>query len=286
FSKQASSKEAIEINSAAAINIAPGSNKAALTLADGSTILLDDAAEGKISEQGNTFVYKTNGTLSYNAQNVNSNLNAKQSFNTLTTPRGGQYKIVLPDSTVVWLNAESSIRFPTKFSAHERNVSLTGEAYFEVATNKSAPFKVNLESMEVEVLGTHFNVMAYSDEKSVNTTLIEGSVKIHKNQQQKLLRPGQQARVSNTIKVSNVDVNEAIAWKNGLFQFKEANIETILRQIGRWYDVKIEYQGEISDEKYRAEISRKANLSQVLKILEISGLKFSLKEGRTITVKR
>lgn len=268
------------------IDVAPGGNKAILTLADGSAIVLDSISDGEITKQGNTLVFKSNDMLAYNnTQNLALNTSIQPAYNTIATPRGGQYKVILPDNTIVWLNAASSLRFPTKFSGKERKVDLTGEAYFEVAKNKAMPFKVNANNTQVEVLGTHFNVMAYSDENSINTTLLEGSVKITKDRDQVFLVPGQQAQVKNDIKVLNVDVQEAIAWKNGLFQFKEANLETILRQIARWYDVEIEFAGKLPDEKFRAEVSRNVNLSQVLKILEVSGVNFTLKEGRKIIVK-
>ncbi|HEY0666859.1 MAG TPA: FecR family protein [Sphingobacteriaceae bacterium] len=268
------------------VDIAPGSNKALLTLADGSTIVLDNISDGEITKQGNTSVIKSNDMLAYNnAKSLALNTNIQPTYNTITTPRGGQYKVILPDNTIVWLNAASSLRFPTKFSGKERKVDLTGEAYFEVAKNKAMPFKVSANNTQVEVLGTHFNVMAYTDENSINTTLLEGSVKIVKNNDHVLLVPGQQAQVKNDIKVLDADVQEAIAWKNGLFLFKEAQLETILKQIARWYDVEIEFEGNLPDEKFRAEVSRNVNLSQVLKILELSGVNFTLKEGRKIIVK-
>ncbi|MGV3509199.1 MAG: FecR family protein [Sphingobacteriaceae bacterium] len=267
------------------LDIAPGSDKAILTLADGSRIVLGDSIKGEITKQGNSLVINTNNVVSYNTKNPGLNSNATPAYNTITTPRGGQYKIILPDNTVVWLNAASSLRFPTAFTGNERKVELTGEAYFEVAKNKAMPFKVNAGNSQIEVLGTHFNVMAYTDEHSTNTTLIEGSVKVIKDNSEALLVPGQQAKVADKINVASADVNEAIAWKNGLFQFKEAELKTILRQISRWYDVEIEYEGKLPKEKFRAEVSREANLSQVLKILEISGVNFTIKEGRKIIVK-
>lgn len=267
------------------LDIAPGSNKATLTLADGSTIILGDNNEGTITKQGNSLVINTNHVLSYNTKHKVLTSGTHPAYNTITTPRGGQYKVILPDNTVVWLNAASSLRFPTNFTGKDRNVELSGEAYFEVTRNKAMPFKVNAGNTQVEVLGTHFNVMAYTDEQSINTTLLEGSVKVISNAKHALLVPGEQARVNDNIKVTNVDINEAIAWKNGLFQFKEARLETILRQISRWYDVEVEYAGKLPEEKFRAEVSRNANLSQVLKILEISGVNFTIKEGRKIIVR-
>ena len=265
-------------------DIAPGTNKAVLTLGDGSTLILDDAHKGVIANQANTKVVKLNdGQLAYNT------VKAKPSqilYNTITTPRGGQYKLVLPDGSIALLNAASSIRFPVAFVGNERNVDITGEVYFEVTKNKNRPFKVSVKDMKIEVLGTHFNVTAYDNESVIKTTLLEGSVKVSKGENHATLSPGEQARLNNQgIKVDkNVNLNEAVAWMNGRFIFNATDIEDIMRQISRWYDVDVVYEGKISTETFSGIVNRNSNVSQVLKIMEQTGIKFKI-EGRKIIVK-
>jgi transmembrane sensor len=273
-------------------DVAPGTEKAVLTLADGTTIALDSLASGAVAKQGNTVIVKEDGLLAYNTDT--KNLSIEILYNTLTVPRGGEYKsLVLADGTKVWMNAESSIRFPVAFIKSEREVEIMGEAYFEVAHNKEQPFKVSVNGMKVEVVGTHFNVNAYSDEAVIKTTLLEGSIKVVTGKSVALIKPGQQAQVPNTdsgdesIKVVNeADVNAAVAWKNGLLVFNQADIKTILRQVARWYDVSIEYKGDIKVPKSYGEIPRNVTLSEVLKIIGInSKLQFSI-EGKKVTVKQ
>jgi ferric-dicitrate binding protein FerR (iron transport regulator) len=265
-------------------DVLPGKNTAILTLSDGSTVVLDEVQNGTVSTQGNTKVLKLdNGMLSYNT------LNHKTSeilYNTIATPKGGQYQLVLSDGSKVWLNAASSLRFPATFAGKERKVELLGEAYFEVAKNAAMPFKVKTEGMEVEVLGTHFNINSYEDESSARTTLLEGSVKINHGNTSDLLKPGQQAKLNRDgeIKIINdADVDEAVAWKEGKFQFDRADIHDVMRQIARWYDVSVDYKGIVSSH-FGGTISREVNLSQVLKMLELTGeLKFEI-EGRHVMV--
>ena len=265
-------------------DIAPGTNKAILTLGDGSTLILDDAHNGVIANQSNTKVIKLNdGQLAYNT------VKAKPSqilYNTITTPRGGQYKLALPDGSIALLNAASSIRFPVAFVGNERKVDITGEVYFEVAKNKNRPFKVSVKDMNIEVLGTHFNVMAYDNESMIKTTLLEGVVKVSKGETHAILSPGEQARLNNQgIKVDkNVNLNEAVAWMNGRFIFNATDIEEIMRQISRWYDVDVVYERRISKETFSGIVNRNSNVSQVLKIMEQAGIKFKI-EGRKIIVK-
>jgi transmembrane sensor len=265
--------------------ILPGGNHAILTLADGSKIVLDSVQNGSI-KGGSAKIKKQGALLVYDASATAKN-NAPVVYNTLATPRGGQYQLVLPDGSKVWLNASSSIHFPTAFTGKQRDVELTGEAYFEVAKNKEKPFHVNVNGMQVEVLGTHFNVNAYGDEGNIKTSLLEGSVKIKRGLATGLLKPGEQAVLdenANKIEIKRADMNEVMAWKNGLFEFDGADIKTIMREIGRWYDVEIEYKGMVPDRRFEGTISRDAQLSDVLKILELSNVKFSV-EGKKIVVK-
>ncbi len=260
-------------------DIPPGGNRAMLTLGDGSSIILDSAAVGQLAEQAGTRVIKVDdGRLAYDSE---GRKRAETIYNTITTPRAGQYELVLPDGSRVFLNSESSIRFPVFFSGSFRVVEITGEAYFEVAENREMPFRVSSGNTTVEVLGTSFNVRAYADEGSVNTTLIEGSVQVSSPVYQTTITPGQMALadITGTISVQNdVDVDEIIAWKNGLFIFNSATVEQIMNQVSRWYDVDIEYKGEVSNKTFSGIVSRKSNVSQLLKIMEGAGLKFILTE--------
>ncbi len=265
-------------------DVAPGKNVAVLTLSDGSSIILDSTKNGTLATQGNTKILKLNGILSYNNMQKK---NASVLYNTISTPRGGQYQLMLSDGSKVWLNAASSLRFPAAFAGKERKVELLGEAYFEVAKNASMPFKVKVNGMEVEVLGTHFNINSYDNESTVRTTLLEGSVKINKNNSSSFLKPGQQAQMnkSGEIKIiNNVDVEEAIAWKEGKFQFDKADIHDVMRQLARWYDVEVEYKGAISSH-FGGTISRDVNLSQVLNMLQLTGeVKFQIKDKNVVVM--
>jgi len=264
-------------------DVLPGGDKATLTLADGSTVVLDDAKNGTLAQQGSSKVIKVDGKLMYDPANNNSK---EIVYNTISTPNGGQYQLELPDGSLVWLNATSSIHFPTSFVGKERRVEVTGEAYFEVAKNRDMPFIVTVNGSEVQVLGTHFNVNAYSDEDNVKTTLLEGSVKFVSGTNINMLRPGQQSQLASNglIKVvSNVDVDEVVAWKNGMFDFDNAGIETVMRQLSRWYDVEIEYKGK-TDDQFIAEMRRNIKLSDALKALELTGkVKFEI-QGKKIIV--
>ena len=264
-------------------SIKPGGNHAILTMADGRTIVLDSVQNGNIMS-GNGKIKKQGALLVYDGSK-GSNQGSPVTYNTLATPRGGQFQLVLPDGSKVWLNASSSIHFPTAFTGNQRNVELTGEAYFEIAKNKAKPFHVNVNGMQVEVLGTHFNVNAYADEGTIKTSLLEGSVKIKKGNISGLLKPGQEGQLNETthnIEIKKADVNEAIAWKNGLFEFDGADIKSIMREIGRWYDVEIVYAGKVPDRRFEGKISRDAQLSDVLKILELSNVKFSVQGNKII----
>lgn len=256
-----------------------------LTLASGQKIILQDAANGNVAQQGNTKIIKLNDRLTY-SQGGNTN---DIVYNIITTPKSGQYMIVLSDDSKIWLNAASSVRFPTAFQNKERRVEITGEVYFEIAKDASRPFKVSFSHAgkmgEITVMGTHFNVMCYADEDAVKTTLLEGSVKIDENKYTTLLVPGQQAVLNkNSVKVlSGVDVQEVVAWKNGYFQFNSATLQEVLRQIGRWYDLDVSYEGIPTDQKFNGKISRDNNLSEIIKVLELTKVKLKI-ENRKIIV--
>lgn len=265
--------------------VTPGGNKAILTLSNGTTILLDSAANGMLARQGSTSVMKlSNGQLSY--QGNGGAAAGEILYNTMSTPRGGQYQVTLPDGTRVWLNASSSISYPTAFPGKERKVAVKGEAYFEVAQNVQQPFKVVVNGVAVDVLGTHFNVNGYGDEAATRITLLEGSVKISKGLTSAMLKPGQQALVAENdhIQFNNgVDVEEAIAWKNGLFWFNGVDLPGIMRQLSRWYDIEVEYEGVIPPRHFTGHVFRDLSLTEVLKILELSHVHFRL-EGRKLIV--
>jgi transmembrane sensor len=261
--------------------IMPGRSGAILTLGDGSEIVLDSVANGVLANQSNTAVAKKDGELVYTEGN-----DAHAVINKMTTPRGRQYKLELSDGTKVWLNASSSISFPTSFPNDERKVTIIGEAYFEVAKDKSKPFTVTVNNVEVKVLGTHFNINGYSDEAEIKTTLMEGSVLVGKKDKKVLLKPGQQAEVKNTggVKVKDLENFDAVlAWKKGMFHFENASLETVLRQLSRWYDVDVVIDKGVVSRNFEGEINRDLELAQVLKILEGNNVHFKI-EGKVLRV--
>jgi len=266
-------------------DVLPGGNKAVLTLANGSKIILDNAQNGLLTSQGETKINKTApGQIAYD-QNIASF--APVQINSISTPRGGQYEIVLPDGTKAWLNAASSLRFPTAFKGAERVVDMTGEVYFEVAKNKHMPFKVNVKGSVVEVLGTHFDIKAYDDEQEVKTTLLEGSVKVNKNSAPVTLVPGQQAllnNVSGAIYVQQANIDAVMGWQKGIFIFKGENIKSIMRELSRWYNVDIVYKGDFSDQNFSGRVSRFKNISEVLNLLELTEDVHFKVEERKVTV--
>jgi transmembrane sensor len=267
-------------------SVVPGTNKATLTLSDGSSIDLTDSKKGLLSKQGSVAVGKSGeGEIVYNAKNVEAK-STTILYNMISTPRGGQYQVVLSDGTKVWLNAASSIKFPTVFTGHERNVELRGEAYFEVAKNKDMPFKVAVGNMSVEVLGTHFNVEAYKDEELIKTTLLEGSVKLLTGNREAYLKPGQQGALNHqqTFNIRSVNTEEAIAWKNGYFIFNNENIQSIMKKIARWYDVEVIYNGKVDERDFGGTVSRFDSVTDVLKSLELTGTVHFKMEGRRIIV--
>ncbi|MBN9382658.1 MAG: FecR domain-containing protein [Chitinophagaceae bacterium] len=251
--------------------ISPGANKATLTLADGSEIQLDDSNKGNIATQGGIKVIKLdNGVLAYNGKNTTG----ESMYNTIRTPRGGQYEIVLPDGTHAWLNSASTLRFPTSFTGPRREVTLTGQGYFEVTKNKEHPFIVHTNLTDINVLGTSFDIMAYEDEPEINTTLVEGAVTVRHKSSEQTLKPGEQSHLdltSQSMSIRKPDVEEVIAWKNGKFQFGRSDIKTIMRQIARWYDVEIQYNGDLSGLRLSGVLSRKGDVTELLDALQETG---------------
>ena len=266
--------------------IKPGSNKATLTLSNGIVIDLSHASNGVVSRQGNISVSKTaDGKLIYK---ITAKKTGDLVYNTLSTPRGGEYQVILPDGTKVWLNAASSLRFPSNFTGKERKIELSGEAYFEVAKDKAKPFKIAVDKMGIEVLGTHFNVNAYPGEAKIKTTLLEGSVKLTTGKIQSLLNPGQEASLNqhdqSGFDIRKVNTQDAIAWKNGYFVFDNQNIQDIMRKIARWYDMDVEYKGKVEQGNFGGTVSRFDNVDAILKSLEFTGTVHFKVEGRRITV--
>lgn len=287
-------------------DILPGSEKAVLTLADGSTIILDSAATGDIAQQGNANVVKLpNGEIRYELQGISSH---EVMMNTMSTPRGGQFKLTLPDGTRVWLNAASTIAYPAAFVGKERKVKISGEVYMEVAQNKSQPFVVDVNGQtSIQVLGTSFNINAYADEAAIKTTLVEGSIKVSKisnqtpNEKGVILKTGQQAvieiadqtrdnkekidsaRESEPIKVLPINISQTLAWKNGAFNFNDLSVREVMNQLSRWYDIDIRFEGKEPAFKFMGGIYRSAGLSEVLNMLGKLNLKYRM-EGKTLIV--
>ncbi len=271
----------------------PGGNKAILTLADGSKISLTDAGNGKLGQQAGMTITKTKeGRLIYKIDNsigVANTIPAVTAFNTISTPRGGKYQVQLPDGTMVWLNAESSLTYPLRFDGTQRKVSMQGEAYFEVA-KMQLPFVVRSGNQEVEVLGTHFNINSYGDELNTKTILLEGSVKVRSitvpGLKGAMLKPGELSILEKggQIEVQKADVDHELAWKNDLFIFKEESIESITRKLSRWYDVEFVVKGTPKNISYVGIVSRSKNISSVLSIIESAGnVKFEV-AGRRISI--
>lgn len=263
-------------------DIITGGNKASLVLGDGSVIDLEAAKNGTIRHEGGTTIDKRDGRVSYEV----SKGEKIPVMNTIQTPRGGEYQVVLADGTKVWLNSASSLSYPTAFTGQDRQVELKGEAYFEVAPDKHLPFKVVVGGVQVDVLGTHFDIMAYNDEAAINTTLLEGAVRVAGGKGASLLAEGQQAsfnKASSLITVSDVDVQDAVAWKDGYFQFSGVPIETVARQLTRWYDVDVEFEGAI-DKHFRGRISRSVSVNEAIRMLELTGGAHFKTEGKKIIV--
>jgi transmembrane sensor len=276
------------------IHIAPGKSGAVLTLADGSQLVLDSMGNGMVATQNGTQVLLKGGELAYAPA---GSVSGEIAYNTMTTPKGRQFQLTLPDGTRVWLNAASSLRFPTAFGGNERLVSVTGEAYFEVARNNKQPFKVNVNGKAtVEVLGTQFNVNAYDNESSIQTTLLNGSVRVSDAKTTAsavVLKPGQQARMANDLNqatanniklVNDVDINKVMSWKNGLFDFEGASLSEVMRQIERWYDIEVVYEKGIPNVEFEGKMTKDVPLKDLLTMLDRSDVHFRIENRKLIVL--
>jgi hypothetical protein len=262
----------------------PGKKGAVLTLSNGQTLSLDSLGNGSIAQQNGKTILLNNGILSYKDGH-----NAEAVYNTLSTARGREFQLTLPDGTQVWLNAASSIRYPTAFSGAQRQVEVTGEVYFEIAKNEHQPFIVSIGGGQpsVEVLGTRFNVNAYPDENSFRTTLAEGAVRIIGGYHSVQLHPGQQARVSGRqVAVTAVNVAQVMAWKEGLFSFKDVPFDEVMRQLSRWYDIDVVYENGVPDIDFEGELGRDVSLSKILFFLERVGVHYRVENGKTIVISK
>ncbi|KIC93524.1 hypothetical protein OI18_17380 [Flavihumibacter solisilvae] len=290
--RQADRKPTSQLASVQA-DLLPGGKKATLTLANGSVIELDSSANGNLASQGDVKITKQGGILTYTFSEGKTPVTngADVNFNTVATPRGGEYSVILPDGSRAWLNAASSIRFPTSFPGNERRVEITGEVYLEVKpTREKKPFIVDIKQSsgkqgEVAVLGTKFNINAYPDLSTINTTLVEGKVMVSAgNREPAYLAPGQQGRISNDrIAVHTVDTEPVMAWHNGQFAFVNADIHEVMQQLERWYDIEVFYAAKVPDERFEGTIPRSSTIDEIFSILELSKLRVK-REGRKVTV--
>ncbi|ADY50658.1 anti-FecI sigma factor, FecR [Pseudopedobacter saltans DSM 12145] len=266
--------------------IFPGGNKAVLTLGDGSRIVLDSLKDGNIAEQLGGIVKKTKeGQIVYDLSDITTKIESqKLVYNTVSTPKGGEYQLTLPDGTKVWLNSMSTLKFPVVFAGNERKVELTGEAYFEVAKDKTKPFFVQAKDTKVQVLGTHFNISAFADETEVRTTLLEGSVKVDRGMKTIVLVPGQEASASDSkvgFTVREADLEKVMAWKNGYFVFRDEPLESLMKRISRWYNIEVDYKGDMGSNTFGGKFSKNSTLSELLRSLELTGtVKFKTQERR------
>ncbi len=269
--------------------ILPGKNKAMLTLADGTKVVLDDSKNGEISRQNGVMITKTDsGSLAYETVKMRTVAPNKMAYNILYVPRGGQYKVMLPDGTKVWLNSASTLYFPVTSNGKDRQVRLKGEAYFEVAHNKQLPFKVSTGNQLVQVLGTNFNIKGYPEDNNISTTLLKGSVKLHQlsSGHSRVLAPGQQAKITKyrkEIDISQVKTDQEVAWKDGYFLFNNQDIKSVMKTISRWYDVDVIYKNAPGDDRFGGTFSRNASLSELLSNLEeLGNVHFQIEQRRII----
>lgn len=273
-------------------DIQPGGIKAILTLSDGKKIVLDDSKNGVVINQGGIKIHKNSqGVIEYtliespNEQSINQRKEIQTVYNTIQTPVGGKFQLNLADGSKVWLNSASSLRFPVFFAGDTREVELKGEAYFEVSKNEDKKFSVRSGNQTVEVLGTHFNINAYSDEPSITTTLIEGAVRVIElnSKKSQILKPGEQSKVDREIRIQRKDTQAEVAWKDGYFYFENASIETVMRQLGRWYGITARYETELPEHHFEGAIATNLTLLEVLEILQKSNIHFRL-EGKEVIV--
>jgi transmembrane sensor len=261
---------------------ATSSHKAVLTLANGEKIVLDEKGMQQLAKQGNSTIRTKNGQLVYEKTTGEA---STPLYNTLTTAAGETYPLVLADGSKIWLNASSSIRFPATFAGNERKIALTGEAYFEIAHDAHKPFRIQVKQITVDVLGTHFNINSYADEATINTTLLEGAVKINSDKGSMQLAPGEQSQASangNLKKITGINTDEIIAWKEGYFQFESADLTTVLRQFSHWYDLEIVYEGKVKPRKFFGMISRRSSLVNVLKMLDANNVSYKINGKKLI----
>lgn len=267
-------------------DVAPGSNRATLKLADGSVINLEERVNGEVATQNGIKIVKTaTGQVIYTFRDQLAAKTNSLSYNTISTPNGGEFAVELPDGSKAWLNAASSVHFPTNLgSGIARELSITGEVYFEVKKDTARPFRVKSGSQTVEVLGTHFSINSYADEPQATTSLLEGSVRITSPSLPSgiVLKPGQQAVFRQNKKLEIVPVDESvIAWKNGLIRARNADLKTVMRQLARWYDLEVVYQGQISNESINAAVPRTSRLATVLEFLSGIGVEFKIEQTET-----
>lgn len=270
--------------------IAPGHSGAVLTLADGTQVVLDSTANGQVAQQASVLITKQNGQLVYHKKEAETATSDKPLLNTLSTPRGRHYQLVLPDGTTAWLNAGSSIQYPAAFTGKDRRVTITGEVYFDVAAKADAPFIVTTPKQEITVLGTGFNINAYSNEAAERTTLLSGRIKVAAGSNgvftdDKTLKPGQQALLAANghLNVQEVEAEQYIAWVKGVFWFNHASVPDVMRQLERWYDIEVTYEGTVPQHDFGGKLQRSLPLADVLQLLEKSGVYCEV-EGRRITV--
>jgi transmembrane sensor len=266
------------------VDAKPGKQGAILTLSDGKQVTLDSLHNGTVTTQNGSRLLLNNGQLTYNKDSATSSI----AYNTLTTTRGRQFQLVLPDGTKVWLNAASSIRYPTAFTGNERTVNITGEAYFEVAANAAKPFKVKLSNeTTIDVLGTHFNINAYADENRIQTTLTEGAIKVRSGSLSAVLSPGQQAVITTNIRIiTDANTDQAIAWKEGLFNFQGMPFDEAMRQLARWYNIDVVYENGIPDIKFEGELGRDVSLSKILFFLSKVDVHYRIEDGKRLVISK
>jgi transmembrane sensor len=274
-------------------NLPPGGSRALLTLANGAVIALDSATNGNLAKQGVTGIVKqSGGELYYKGINHSAGTTGSAmqdhmaiGYNTVTTPKGGQYRLVLSDGTRVWLNAASSLHYPAAFGDRDRTVELTGEGYFEIAPETNHPFHVKIARMDITVLGTRFDIMGYRDEGAVKATLVDGAIRVSAGNHSRTLQPGDQAvldSASGVIGVGKGDMEEALAWKNGYFLFRGVDLPVLLRQFSRWYNIDIVYEGQKRSYQFVGQIPRSARLFSALKLLEVNKIPFRYENNKLI----